>query len=205
MHPRPGLLPRRCSAVETPDNGHLTDQYGSCKFSRHLLGRPDAGATNLRFTLDRQRRTSNGPLSISTGSQGEHNGLPPTPFISGRNPIPPLGHRRAHYQTSTYINEELGKNKGYDTREPTSEPQSPGTHCCQLEWTQLLRFLFRNGGDRRRLRLLRPGRHVVLSEAVYVACSVSRRNFGFTSDWSSASWTRPCLTLCVRRYAPTRK
>jgi len=31
----PEVLPRRCSAVETPGNRHLTHLYSSCKFSRN--------------------------------------------------------------------------------------------------------------------------------------------------------------------------
>jgi hypothetical protein len=44
--------------VETPDNGHLTHLYGSCKFSRNC--RADKVETpRMKITPNGQRQTSN--------------------------------------------------------------------------------------------------------------------------------------------------
>src|SRR6267143_3188817 len=84
------VLPHRCSAVETPSRGHLTHQYGSCKFSRNC----PAGKMG---TL----QEGNPPRTVSAGFQADcfkiRKGiarrapwvLPPTPFMWARNPIPP--------------------------------------------------------------------------------------------------------------------
>jgi cystathionine beta-lyase/cystathionine gamma-synthase len=88
----------------------------------------------------------------------------------GQEPDPATGAIVAPiYQTSTYINEELGKNKGYDYAR-TNHPNRKA-----LERTVAKRegghsaYVFSSGmaGIDAVFRLLRPGDHVVLSEAVY--------------------------------------
>src|SRR3989449_5776665 len=73
------------------------------------------------------------------------------------------------YQTSTYINEELGKNKGYDYAR-TNHPNRKALErtVAKLEGGHSA-YVFSSGmaGIDAVFRLLRPGDHVVLSEAVY--------------------------------------
>src|ERR1700746_2198587 len=73
------------------------------------------------------------------------------------------------YQTSTYVNEELGKNKGYDYAR-TNHPNRKALErtVAKLEGGHAA-YVFTSGmaGIDAVFRLLRPGDHVVLSEAVY--------------------------------------
>src|SRR6266513_97586 len=88
----------------------------------------------------------------------------------GQEPDPATGAIVAPiYQTSTYINEELGKNKGYDYAR-TNHPNRKALErtVAKLEGG-LSAYVFSSGmaGIDAVFRLLRPGDHVVLSEAVY--------------------------------------
>jgi cystathionine beta-lyase/cystathionine gamma-synthase len=88
----------------------------------------------------------------------------------GQEPDPATGAIVAPiYQTSTYINEELGKNKGYDYAR-TNHPNRKALEktVAKLEEGQSA-YVFTSGmaGIDAVFRLLRPGDHVVLSEAVY--------------------------------------
>src|ERR1700746_2958961 len=73
------------------------------------------------------------------------------------------------YQTSTYVNEELGKNKGYDYAR-TNHPNRKALErtVAKLEGGPRA-YVFTSGmaGIDAVFRLLRPGDHVVVSEAVY--------------------------------------
>src|SRR5947199_10466807 len=73
------------------------------------------------------------------------------------------------YQTSTYINEEVGKNKGYDYAR-TNHPNRKALErtVAKLEGGQSA-YVFTSGmaAIDAVFRLLRPGDHVVVSEAVY--------------------------------------
>ena len=77
--------------------------------------------------------------------------------------VPPI------YQTSTYVNEKLGKNKGYDYAR-TNHPNRKALErtIAKLEDGRSA-YVFTSGmaGIDAVFRLLRPGDHVVLSEAVY--------------------------------------
>src|SRR4030088_240496 len=72
------------------------------------------------------------------------------------------------YQTSTYVNEELGKNKGYDYAR-TNHPNRKALErtLAKLEDGHSA-YAFSSGmaGIDAVFRMLRPGDHVVLSEAV---------------------------------------
>jgi cystathionine beta-lyase/cystathionine gamma-synthase len=88
----------------------------------------------------------------------------------GQEPDPATGAIVAPiYQTSTYVNEELGKNKGYDYAR-TNHPNRKALErtIAKLEDGQSA-YVFSSGmaGIDAVFRLLRPGDHVVLSEAVY--------------------------------------
>jgi cystathionine beta-lyase/cystathionine gamma-synthase len=88
----------------------------------------------------------------------------------GQEPDPATGAIVAPiYQTSTYVNEELGKNKGYDYAR-TTHPNRKALErtIAKLEGGQGA-YVFSSGmaGIDAVFRLLRPGDHVVLSEAVY--------------------------------------
>src|SRR5437588_2989030 len=88
----------------------------------------------------------------------------------GQEPDPATGAIVAPiYQTSTYVNEELGKNKGYDYAR-TSHPNRKALErtVAKLEGGHSA-YVFTSGmaGIDAVFRLLRPGDHVVLSEAVY--------------------------------------
>lgn len=88
----------------------------------------------------------------------------------GQEPDPATGAIVAPiYQTSTYVNEELGKNKGYDYAR-TNHPNRKALErtMARLEGGQSA-YVFTSGmaGIDAVFRLLRPGDHVVLSEAVY--------------------------------------
>ena len=88
----------------------------------------------------------------------------------GQEPDPATGAIVAPiYQTSTYVNEELGKNKGYDY----ARTNHPNRKALERTMTKLegghSAFVFSSGmaGIDAVFRLLRPGDHVVISEAVY--------------------------------------
>jgi cystathionine beta-lyase/cystathionine gamma-synthase len=88
----------------------------------------------------------------------------------GQEPDPATGAIVAPiYQTSTYVNEELGKNKGYDYAR-TSHPNRKALErtMAKLEGGHSA-YVFTSGmaGIDAVFRLLRPGDHVVVSEAVY--------------------------------------
>jgi len=88
----------------------------------------------------------------------------------GQEPDPATGAIVAPiYQTSTYVNEELGKNKGYDYAR-TNHPNRKALErtLAKLEGGHSA-YVFSSGmaGIDAVFRLLRPGDHVVLSEAVY--------------------------------------
>jgi cystathionine beta-lyase/cystathionine gamma-synthase len=88
----------------------------------------------------------------------------------GQEPDPATGSIVAPiYQTSTYVNEELGKNKGYDYAR-TNHPNRKALErtVAKLEQGHSA-YVFSSGmaGIDAVFRLLRPGDHVVLSEAVY--------------------------------------
>src|ERR1700682_415510 len=88
----------------------------------------------------------------------------------GQEPDPATGAIVAPiYQTSTYINEELGKNKGYDYAR-TNHPNRKALErtLAKLEDGHSA-YAFSSGmaGIDAVFRMLRPGDHVVLSEAVY--------------------------------------
>ncbi|MBI3406053.1 MAG: PLP-dependent transferase [Acidobacteria bacterium] len=77
--------------------------------------------------------------------------------------IPPI------HQTSTYVQESFGKNKGYDYAR-TSHPNRKALERCltKLEGG-LISYVFSSGmaGIDSVFRLLRPGDHCIISEAVY--------------------------------------
>src|SRR5438045_2226074 len=88
----------------------------------------------------------------------------------GQEPDPATGAIVAPiYQTSTYVNEELGKNKGYDY----ARTNHPNRKALERTVAKLKgghsAYVFSSGmaGNDALFRLLRPGDHVVLSEAVY--------------------------------------
>ena len=88
----------------------------------------------------------------------------------GQEPDPATGAIVAPiYQTSTYVNEELGKNKGYDYAR-TNHPNRKALErtLAKLEDGHSA-YAFSSGmaGIDAVFRMLRPGDHVVLSEAVY--------------------------------------
>src|SRR5579872_6249507 len=88
----------------------------------------------------------------------------------GQEPDPATGAIVAPiYQTSTYVNEELGKNKGFDYAR-TNHPNRKALErtMAKLEGGQSA-YVFSSGmaAIDAVFRLLRPGDHVVLSEAVY--------------------------------------
>src|SRR5437899_5308486 len=85
----------------------------------------------------------------------------------GQKPEPGTGSIVAPiYQTSTYVNEELGKNKGYDYAR-TNHPNRKALErtVAKLEGGHSA-YVFTSGmaGIDAVFRLLRPGDHVVLSE-----------------------------------------
>jgi cystathionine beta-lyase/cystathionine gamma-synthase len=90
-----------------------------------------------------------------------HVGQEPDP--STGSIVPPI------YQTSTYVQTELGKNKGYDYAR-TNHPNRKSLERCvaKLEGG-LTSFVFSSGmaGIDAVFRLLRPGDHAILSQAVY--------------------------------------
>jgi len=88
----------------------------------------------------------------------------------GQEPEPATGAIVAPiYQTSTYVQEKLGKDKGYDYAR-TNHPNRKALERCvaKLEGEQAA-YVFTTGmaGIDAVFRLLRPGDHMILSEAVY--------------------------------------
>ncbi len=88
----------------------------------------------------------------------------------GQEPDPGTGAIVAPiYQTSTYVNESFGKNKGYDYAR-TNHPNRKALERCvaRLECGQSA-FVFTTGmaAIDAVFRLLRPGDHAIISEAVY--------------------------------------
>jgi len=88
----------------------------------------------------------------------------------GQEPDPTTGSIVAPiYQTSTYVQEELGKDKGYDYAR-TNHPNRKALERCltKLEGGTAA-YVFSSGmaGIDAVFRLLRPGDHCVLSESVY--------------------------------------
>jgi cystathionine beta-lyase/cystathionine gamma-synthase len=88
----------------------------------------------------------------------------------GQEPDPATGAIVAPiYQTSTYVNQELGKNKGYDY----ARTNHPNRKALERTMAKLedghSAYVFSSGmaGIDAVFRLLRPGDHVVVSEAVY--------------------------------------
>src|SRR5574337_632437 len=90
-----------------------------------------------------------------------HVGQEPDP--STGSIVPPI------YQTSTYVQEELGKHKGYDYAR-TAHPNRRALERClaRLEGGQAC-YVFSSGmaAIDAVFRLLRPGDHVIVSQAVY--------------------------------------
>jgi len=88
----------------------------------------------------------------------------------GQEPDPATGAIVAPiYQTSTYVNEALGKNKGYDYAR-TNHPNRKALERCvaRLEGGQAA-YVFTTGmaAIDAVFRLLRPGDHAIISQAVY--------------------------------------
>src|ERR1700704_6218156 len=88
----------------------------------------------------------------------------------GQEPDPTTGAIVAPiYQTSTYVQEALGKNKGYDYAR-TSHPNRRALERCvaRLEGGETA-YVFTTGmaAFDAMFRLLRPGDHAVISESVY--------------------------------------
>ena len=88
----------------------------------------------------------------------------------GQEPEPATGAIVAPiYQTSTYVQEALGKNKGYDYAR-TNHPNRKALERCvaRLEGGEAA-YVFSTGmaAIDALFRLLRPGDHTILSEAVY--------------------------------------
>src|SRR5450631_3589538 len=88
----------------------------------------------------------------------------------GQEPDPATGAIVAPiYQTSTYVQEALGKNKGYDYAR-TAHPNRRALERCiaRLEGGESA-FVFTTGmaAIDAMFRLLRPGDHTIVSQAVY--------------------------------------
>ncbi len=88
----------------------------------------------------------------------------------GQEPEPATGAIVAPiFQTSTYVQEELGKNKGYDYAR-TAHPNRRALERCvaRLEGGQSA-YVFTSGmaAIDAMFRLLRPGDHTIISRAVY--------------------------------------
>src|ERR1700675_68006 len=88
----------------------------------------------------------------------------------GQEPDPTTGAIVAPiYQTSTYVQEALGKNKGYDY----ARTAHPNRRALERSMTRLeggqAAYVFTSGmaAIDAMFRLLRPGDHTILSEAVY--------------------------------------
>jgi cystathionine beta-lyase/cystathionine gamma-synthase len=90
-----------------------------------------------------------------------HVGQEPDP--STGSIVPPI------YQTSTYVQTELGKNKGYDYARTTHPNRKALERCVARLEGGLTSFVFSSGmaGIDAVFRLMRPGDHAILSQAVY--------------------------------------
>jgi len=102
----------------------------------------------------------------------------------GQEPDPATGAIVAPiYQTSTYVQEELGKNKGYDYAR-TAHPNRRALErtMAKLEGGSTA-YVFTSGmaGIDSVFRLLRPGDHAIISEAVYGG--VIRLTTQFLTQW----------------------
>src|SRR5690349_13908469 len=73
------------------------------------------------------------------------------------------------YQTSTYVQEEFGKNKGYDYARTTHPNRRALERTVAKLEGGIAAFVFTSGmaGIDSVFRLLRPGEHAILSQAVY--------------------------------------
>jgi cystathionine beta-lyase/cystathionine gamma-synthase len=107
------------------------------------------------------------------------------------------------YQTSTYVQEELGKDKGFDyarTKHPNR--QALERTLAKLEGGHAA-FAFTSGmaGIDAVFRLLRPGDHVVLSEAVYggVYRIATQLLVHFGLEFSFVDTSSPELVLAAMR------
>src|SRR5271170_3167017 len=122
----------------------------------------------------------------------------------GQEPDPATGAIVAPiYQTSTYVYEELGKNKGYDyarTNHPTRKALEKTV--AKLEGGHSA-YVFTSGmaGIDAVFRLLRPGDHVVLSEAVYGGVYRLTTNLlvHFGLEFSFVDTTDPAVVLGAMR------
>jgi cystathionine beta-lyase/cystathionine gamma-synthase len=122
----------------------------------------------------------------------------------GQEPDPATGAIVAPiYQTSTYINEEVGKNKGYDYAR-TNHPNRKALErtVAKLEGGQSA-YVFTSGmaAIDSVFRLLRPGDHVVLSEAVYggVYRLSTQLLVHFGIEFSFVDTSEPALVLGALR------
>src|SRR3981189_3731517 len=122
----------------------------------------------------------------------------------GQEPDPATGAIVAPiYQTSTYVNEELGKNKGYDYAR-TNHPNRKALErtVAKLEGGHGA-YVFSCGmaGIDAVFRLLRPGDHVVLSEAVYggVYRLSTQLLVHFGLEFSFVDTTDPAVVLGAMR------
>jgi cystathionine beta-lyase/cystathionine gamma-synthase len=122
----------------------------------------------------------------------------------GQEPDPATGAIVAPiYQTSTYINEEVGKNKGYDYAR-TNHPNRKALErtVAKLEGGQSA-YVFTSGmaAIDSVFRLLRPGDHVVLSEAVYggVYRLSTQLLVHFGIEFSFVDTSEPALVLSALR------
>jgi cystathionine beta-lyase/cystathionine gamma-synthase len=122
----------------------------------------------------------------------------------GQEPDPATGAIVAPiYQTSTYVQEEVGKNKGYDYAR-TNHPNRKALEktIAKLEGGHSA-FVFNSGmaAIDAVFRLLRPGEHVVLSEAVYggVYRLTTQLLVHFGIEFSFVDTSAPELVLAAMR------
>ena len=122
----------------------------------------------------------------------------------GQEPDPATGAIVAPiYQTSTYINEEVGKNKGYDYAR-TNHPNRKALErtVAKLEGGKSA-YVFTSGmaAIDAVFRLLRPGDHVVLSEAVYggVYRLSTQLLVHFGIEFSFVDTSEPALVMSALR------
>ena len=106
------------------------------------------------------------------------------------------------YQTSTYVQEALGKNKGYDYAR-TAHPNRRALERCvaRLEGGEAA-YVFTTGmaAIDALFRLLRPGDHTIISAGrVWRRVPADDATAGSFWAWSSASWTLRTWTPCARR------
>src|SRR5437762_1965277 len=88
----------------------------------------------------------------------------------GQEPDPATGAIVAPiYQTSTYVNPEFGKNKGYDYARTNHPNRKALERCVACLEGGLSAYVFTTGmaAIDAVFRLLRPGDHAIISEAVY--------------------------------------